>query len=1130
MTADVTLDDRYVVENGRVYLTGIQALVRLPLCQRRRDRRAGLATAGFVSGYRGSPLGGYDKALWEAAPHLEAEDVAVRPAINEEMAATAIIGTQQLALQPGRRRDGVFAIWYGKGPGLDRAGDALKHGNSLGSSPLGGVLVVAGDDHGAVSSSMAHQSEQAMAAWMMPVLHPASVREYVALGMLGIAMSRFSGCWVGFKAVSETVESAVTCDVHPDRPRIAVPDDFALPPGGLGIRWPDPQLAQEERLHRFKLPAALAFARANRLDRVVMDAQGARRGIAAVGKAYHDLRQALDDLGIDDAAAARLGLRVYKVTMSWPLEPEGALAFARGLDDVLVIEEKRALVEPQLKELLYHLPADRRPRVHGKTRPDGRPLLPTNGEFGADAIARVLTEFLGLAELPPAAAARVAVIARKAAARPAAGPPSRMPWFCPGCPHNLSTAVPEGCRAFAGTGCHLMAVWMERGTSSLLHMGGEGANWVGMAPFTDQKHVFQNLGDGTYVHSGILAVRQAVAAGAPITFKILFNEAVAMTGGQAVEGSLTVPRLAQQLHHEGVGRIAVVSDAPAAVDRGALPPGVSVHGRGELDAVQRALAGFGGVSALIYQQECATAKRRRQRRHGAAPQRRVFINAEVCDGCGDCVRRSNCIAVVPVKTPLGTRRAIDQSACNADLACVSARCPAFVTVEGRPRLPPIEAPATQDLPEPAIALPEQGWEILVTGIGGTGVVTIGQLLGVAAHIEGKAASVLDFTGLSQKGGGVLTHLRLAATDGRLHSARVGAGKADLVLAGDLVVTTGAEATACMDEGRTRLVGNRDLAPTAAAVRDPDAAPAGSVLVGRLRRTLGGDAVALIEASRLASRLLGDGIFANVLLLGYAWQKGLVPLRRESIERAMALNGVSVAENRAAFAWGRVAAAAPDRLPAAPESEPAEPSVEERAAMLERYADAALARRFRAMVARAAEADRRLWGGGRGELTAAVARGYFRVLAPKDEYEVAGRLADPEFLDEIDRRFEPGYRLRFHLTPPWSRVKRGFGGGWVRPLRLLAALRRLRGGALDPFARGADRAAERAFRGEYEATLAAVLDRLDRDDYGTAVELAALPEEVRGYGPVKLAGIAAAREKRQRLLAALRPSGHKAAAE
>ncbi|MGC2414815.1 MAG: indolepyruvate ferredoxin oxidoreductase family protein, partial [Stellaceae bacterium] len=772
--AAVTLDDKYILEKGRVYLTGTQALVRLPMVQRQRDAAAGLNTGCFVTGYRGSPLGGLDQALSGARRFIERNHIRFQPAINEEMAATAVWGSQQLGLFPGAKYDGVFAMWYGKGPGVDRSGDALKHGNSAGSAPHGGVLVLAGDDHVCKSSTLAHQSEFAFIDASIPVLNPAGVEEILDLGLYGWAMSRYSGCWVAFKTVAESMDSSASIAVDPGRIEIALPDDFAMPPGGLNIRWPDPPLEQELRLHRWKLSAAVAFARANRLDRIAIDAPQPRFGIVTTGKSYLDVRQALDELGIGTAEVGEIGLRLYKVAMPWPLEPEGIRQFADGLQEVLVVEEKRAVIETQLKEQLYNWPADRRPRIIGKFDEAGTWILPSNGELAPSQIARVIAQ--RLAELSasgggaPWLAERLARL--DARERPAGGevvPFQRTPYFCSGCPHNTSTRVPEGSRALAGIGCHYLAQFMDRETATFTQMGGEGVPWIGQAPFTETRHVFANIGDGTYTHSGILAIRSAVAAKVNMTYKVLFNDAVAMTGGQALDGGLTVPIVTRQLAAEGVHPIVVVTDEPDKYPVATeFPHGTTIRHRDELDAVQRELRVLAGVTAIVYDQTCAAEKRRRRkRRRFPDPPRRVVINDLVCEGCGDCSATSNCLSVVPVETEFGRKRAIDQSSCNKDFSCLKGFCPSFVTVEGgslRKRPGAIHAGDLAEeglppLPEPVLPGLAEPYGILVTGVGGTGVVTIGALVGMAAHLEGRGVTVLDMTGLAQKGGAVYSHVR-----------------------------------------------------------------------------------------------------------------------------------------------------------------------------------------------------------------------------------------------------------------------------------------------------------------------------------------------------------------------------------
>jgi indolepyruvate ferredoxin oxidoreductase len=1146
--AAVTLDDKYALEQGRVYLTGTQALVRLPMLQRQRDAAAGHNTGCFIAGYRGSPLGGFDQSLWSARRFVERNHIKFQPAINEELAATAVWGSQQVRLFPDAKYDGVFAMWYGKGPGVDRSGDALKHGNSAGTAALGGVLALAGDDHTCKSSTLAHQSEFAFIDASIPVLHPAGVEEILDLGLYGWAMSRYSGCWVAFKTVAEQMDSSASIAVDPARIAIALPDDFDMPPGGLNIRWPDAPLDQELRLHRWKLPAALAFARANRLDRVVLDAPHARFGIVTTGKSYLDVRQALDDLGIGAAEAAEIGLRLYKVAMPWPLEPTGVRSFAEGLAEVLVVEEKRGVIEPQLKDQLYHCPADRRPRILGKFDDNGDWILPSNGELSPTQIARVigrrLARFGDIAWL----AERLARL--DARERSPAGaeivPFQRTPYFCSGCPHNTSTRVPDGSRALAGIGCHYLSQFMDRNTATFTQMGGEGAPWIGQAPFTETQHVFANIGDGTYTHSGILAIRAAVAAGVNMTYKVLFNDAVAMTGGQPLDGSLTVPRVAAQLAAEGVGPIVVVTDEPDKYPLGTeFPHGTSVRHRDDLDAVQRELRERTGVTAIVYDQTCAAEKRRRRKRgRFPDPPQRVVINDLVCEGCGDCSATSNCLSVVPVETEFGRKRTIDQSSCNKDFSCLKGFCPSFVTVKGgslRKRaagdlaeddLPPLPDPVPPGLEEP--------YGILVTGVGGTGVVTIGALIGMAAHLEGKGVTVLDMTGLAQKGGAVYSHVRIAEHPDQIHAVRIAAGAARLLLGCDLVVSASAEALSRLGAGASRAIVNSHETITGDFTHDPDLVfPAGSL--GRsIAGAVGAENAEFVEATRLATGLLGDSIATNLFMLGYAYQKGLVPVSAAAIDRAIELNAVAVAFNRSAFAWGRHAAldlglvearAVPQD--ALPDSHRLSQTLDERVArrieFLTRYQNAAYAERYAAHVRRVREAEASRVGASTA-LTEAAAQALFKAMAYKDEYEVARLYTDGDFLRRVADQFEGPYELHFHLAPPLladrdpatGHLKKRVYGPWMLAgFRALAALRGLRGTAFDPFGRTAERRAERHLIVEYEAVLDEISRTLSPQNHGVAVELARLPLEIRGFGHVKETNRQSVRANEAELLARFR---------
>ena len=1144
----IRLDDKYTQDSGRVFLSGVQALARLPMLQRQRDQAAGLNTAGFISGYRGSPLGGLDQTLWKAKPHLTRHHVLFQPGVNEDLAATAVWGTQQVNLFPGARYDGVFAMWYGKGPGVDRCGDVFRHANAAGTSRHGGVLVVAGDDHAARSSTLPHQTDHIFKAVMMPLLAPSGVQEYLDLGIHGWALSRYSGCWTAFKAVADTVESSASVDIDPQRVQILLPEDFQLPPGGLNIRWPDPPLVQEERLLHHKLYAALAYCRANRLNRIVIDARDAgtpaRLGIITAGKAYLDVRQALDDLGIDERLAAEIGIRLYKVGMTWPLEAEGVRRFAEGLEEILVVEEKRQSIEYQLKEELYNWREDVRPRVIGKfdekgewSLPHSDWLLPAAHELTPAIIARAIAARIGRFFTSPHIRERLAFLEakEKALAQPAVAI-QRSPYFCPGCPHNTSTRVPEGSRALAGIGCHYMAIWMDRATATFSHMGGEGVAWVGQAPFTETRHVFANLGDGTYFHSGLLAIRQAVAAQVPITYKILYNDAVAMTGGQPVDGELTVAMITRQLAAEGVQKMVVVTDD---TDKYAtvtdLAPGVPVRHRDELDRVQRDLREYPGVSALIYDQTCAAEKRRRRKRGTLPdPARRVFIHELVCEGCGDCGVKSNCLAVVPVETEFGRKRAIDQSACNKDFSCLKGFCPSFVTVEGgqlrKGKAPQRDAAGFGDLPLPLLPDTRQPYGILVTGIGGSGVVTIGALVGMAAHLDGKGVTTLDMTGLAQKGGAVFSHLRICDRPQDIHAVRIAAGEARCVLGGDLVVSTSAEAVSRMRAGLTRAVVNCAETPTADFTRDPDWQFPLAAMQRSIAEATGTDGVDFVDATELATALMGDAIATNLLLLGYAWQKGLVPVSQEALERAIELNGVAVDMNRKAFLWGRRAAhdlATVQRFAAPAPSQAAaartlDEIIQRRSDFLVGYQNRRYARRYRRLVQQVRAAEAAL---GSTRLAEAVARCYFKLMAYKDEYEVARLYAEPAFMKTINSTFEGDFEVNFHLAPPLTAKrdplsgepqKRAYGPAMMRRFRLLARLKFLRGTFLDVFAYNPERGAERRLIADYRADIAAILDNLSAETLDTAVELASLPEQIRGYGHVKARNIEAARRRREEL--------------
>jgi indolepyruvate ferredoxin oxidoreductase len=1170
-----SLDDKYSLGSGRAFMSGVQALVRLPMLQRQRDVIAGLNTGGFISGYRGSPLGGYDQALWAAKKHLAANHIVFQPGVNEELGATAVWGTQQLDLYPqSKKYDGVFGIWYGKGPGVDRCSDVFKHGNMAGTSRYGGVIAIAGDDHVSKSSTAAHQSDHIFKACGLPVFFPSNVQDILDMGLHAFAMGRFSGVWTGMKTIQEVVESSASVSVDPDRVKIILPEDFVMPPGGLHIRWPDAPLEQEARLMDYKWYAALAYVRANKLNHNVVEGPNDRFGIIASGKAFNDTRQALVDLGLDDDTCRTLGIRVHKVNVVWPLEATITRDFAQGLQEILVVEEKRQVIEYQIKEELYNWRSDVRPNVLGKfDEPEGDStggewsmpnpsenwLLRAKADLTPAIIAKAIAKRLKKLGVPSDIVARMDQRLAIVAAREQqmltlnTNTGDRAPWFCSGCPHNTSTRVPEGSRALAGIGCHYMAVWMDRSTTTFSQMGGEGVAWVGQAPFTSDQHVFANLGDGTYFHSGILAIRQSIAAGVNITYKVLYNDAVAMTGGQQVgerpEGH-SVIQIHKSLLAEGVAKLVIVTDEPQKYEGVALEPGVTVHHRDELDTIQRQFREMKGTTAIIYDQTCATEKRRRRKRGKMVdPEKRVVINELVCEGCGDCSVQSNCLSVEPIETDFGRKRRINQNSCNKDYSCVKGFCPSFVTVEGgqlkKPKkeqkgslvgLPP--------LPEPSLPLAASAWGIVVGGVGGTGVITIGQLLGMAAHLEGKGVVTQDAGGLAQKGGATWSHIQIANRPDDIHTTKVDTAKADLVIACDSIVGAAKYTLTVMQQGRTFVALNTHGTPTAAFVTNPDWKSPGGNCEAAIRASVGDGLVGAFDAEQVAQQMLGDSIYTNPLMMGYAWQMGRIPLSLAAISRAIELNGVQVDNNKAAFEWGRRCAHDLAAVQAMFKAQTViqfvkKPGLAEMVAtrvdFLTGYQDAAYAARYKAFVEKVQAAEAKVGTG--TPLSEAVARYLFKVMAYKDEYEVARLHTDKAFTDRIAGMFEGDYKLVHHLAPPLTAKKNDKGellkqpfGPWMRSaFGVLAKMKGLRGTALDIFGRSEERQAERALIGRYEACIDELLKSLTADNRNLAAEIARMPEEIRGYGHVRARHLAAALPKWDALMQRWRSGGLKQAA-
>ncbi|MEJ1161048.1 indolepyruvate ferredoxin oxidoreductase family protein [Prosthecomicrobium sp. N25] len=1136
----ITLDDKYALETGAAYMTGIQALVRLPMDRIRLDRRAGVKTAGFVSGYRGSPLGGYDQQLVAARKALAAHDVHFTPGVNEELAATAVWGTQKVGLAgQGSTHDGVFGIWYGKAPGVDRCGDVFRHANASGTARLGGALAIAGDDHLAKSSTVACQSEFHFMDLEIPVLNPADLQDVLDYGLHGLELSRFSGLWVSLIALADTMDSSGIVEVGLDRLRFVRPEG-ADPRAEGDVNRPillRTRLETEASVRELRLPAAKAYVRANGLDGIRFGSIRPRIGIVATGKAYRDLRQALDLLGIDDARATAMGLAIYKVAMSWPIEPVGISNFARNLETMVVVEHKRPLMETQIKELLYNWPDFKRPQIWGKTTPKGTPFLSAIRELSAaEIVPALLTVLPGAAEDAAMRAAAERIVQQSMWAQGHATDARRSPYFCSGCPHSTSTKVPEGARAMPGIGCHAMTEVADRTTEGLVAMGGEGVPWVGAHRFAKDRHMFANLGDGTYYHSGSLAIRQAVAAKIPITYKILFNDAVAMTGGQPHDGPLSVPQIVAQVTAEGVEKVVVLSERPELLQGRSDLRGVAVRHRDDLMEVERELQTYEGVSVLVYDQTCAAEKRRRRKKQQYEdPALRLFINDRVCEDCGDCSVQSNCVSVEPIETEFGRKRKINQSSCNKDYSCVKGFCPSFVWVEGggvkrAPRTGPDPATLARALPIPLQAPVDRTVNLSITGIGGMGVTTVGAVLAMAAHVDGLNTLTLDMTGLAQKGGPVTSYVRFARGGAPIEGPRVPPASLDVLIASDMLVAAGAETLTVMSPERTATVANGRVAPTAEFVLKQ----VQSFEAARLARALreASRSYAEFNAAGIAEKLFGDAIYANMMLVGHALQQGLLPVSIEALETAVRLNGASVGQNLQALHAGRLMAGAPETLLAlvAPERTVTERTLDERiaflAAELTAYQDAAYAQRFTDLVGRVRGAEAAL-GGGSDRLTRAVAENLYRVMAIKDEYEVARLYADPAFEAKLAEQFEGVDKIKIMLAPPMlSRMDPATGrprkmafGPWVfTAFRVLAGLKGLRGGALDLFGRTHERRAERALRDRYVADVEALIAGLRPDRLALAVEIARVPEGAKGYGPVKEANMARAAARREGLLA------------
>ncbi len=1126
----ITLNDRFDLEKSPVLLNGTQALVRLMLMQKARDQRAGLNTAGLVTGYRGSPLGAVDQQMMRAQRYLTESDVTFQYGLNEDLAATALWGSQQAGLRGDGRYDGVFGLWYGKGPGVDRSGDVMRHANMAGTAQYGGVLMAMGDDHTGESSTVLHQSEWSLVDMYMPVVSPAGVQEILDYGIYGFALSRFAGVWVGLKTMKDTIEVTSVVEGRPDRMGVVIPE-FDMPEGGLNIRLGDTPHLQEARVIDYKRFAAETFSHANKLDKRVWGKPGAKIGFVAAGKNWLDLTHALSLLNIDEAEAERLGITTYKIGQTFPLDMAGFHDWAEGLDLIVIVEEKRKLIEVQVKEAIFD---DRRGRrVYGWYKGGAgtlhrEELFPTRGALDpimiAEKLGRILIEEGRDTDGVRAGLAKLSEARRADNAQEIA---TRLPYFCSGCPHNSSTKVPEGSRAYAGIGCHYMVQWMDRETTGFTQMGGEGANWIGEAPFSTTKHVFQNLGDGTYNHSGVQAIRAALSAGTNITFKILFNDAVAMTGGQGNEGDLTAERIVAEVKAMGVQHVALVYDEKEDVNLGALPSGVESFERAELMKVQDRFREIEGVSVIVYVQTCAAEKRRRRKRgEFPDPDKRVFINTDICEGCGDCGVQSNCVSIVPKETELGRKRAIDQSSCNKDFSCLNGFCPSFVSLEGAK----IRKEATKQLDLPDLPMPDlpqiKGTHnVVITGIGGTGVVTLGAILAQAAQIDGKGAGMMEMAGLAQKGGAVHIHCRLANRPEDISAIRVATGEAHALIGGDLVVSAGAKTLGLTRAGQTGAVVNNHNTVTGDFTRDTEFRIPGDQLELALQARLK-NGVSLFDATDLAKIVMGDSIYSNMMVFGAAWQRGTLPVSHEAIMTAIELNGTAVERNKRAFDVGRWAVLHPEEAQAMLAPSVAElpktldQVIDFRAQHLTDYQSARLAKRYRKLVDGIAEET----------LREAVAKGYHKLLSYKDEYEVARLLLTSR--EKAAAEFDGDFNMTFHLAPPifggegsnGRPRKRAFGEWMLGPLKLLAKLKTLRGTPLDVFGYSAERRMERALIKQYEQDMKEVLPLTTEDTQDAIVALARLPLDIRGFGPVLMQNEAKAAKRREELLATIRSGG------
>ena len=1134
---DTKLEDKYTLENGIRFLTGTQALVRIPLVQIRKDNKNNLKTACYISGYRGSPLGGYDQQILKNIDYLNANNIQFQPGINEELAATSLWGTQQSNLRGEGKYDGVFGIWYGKGPGVDRAGDALKHVNLAGTSKYGGVLALMGDDHICESSTTSHQSEFAMIDAMIPFFNPSGVQEILDYGLYGIHLSRQSGCWIGIKCVHDNVSSGATVDLNENRHLIKDVNSEFLTDEGLNIRLNDSPQAKEHRLHYHKIKVVKEFCKINKLNEIKYNFPNSKIGIVTTGKSYLDTKLAFEKIGIDKNLSKQIGIKFLKIAMPWPLENTIIEEFSQGLEKIIVVEEKRSLIETQIKEILFN--TNKNIKIIGKLDEENNDLFLSSGSLDPGIIAIKLYKHISQIHSSEKIQNNINNLKNLLKNNNNVLNIERTPYFCSGCPHNTSTKIPENTRAITGISCAYLVQSMERNNEGFTQMGSEGASWVGESVFSNTDHIFQNMGDGTYIHSGILSIRHAVAAKTKMTFKILYNDAVALTGGQALDGLPTVAQMSRQLESEGVKKIAIITDEPNKYkSRDKFSNNSKVYDRKEIIDVQIKLSQINDTTAIIYDQTCAAEKRRRIKKSILPePNKKIFINEKVCEGCGDCGIQSNCISIVPVETEYGRKRQIDQSNCNKDYSCVDGFCPSFVSFVGDVKLKTnvnnslIER-INSTISEPILPEIQQSYGIMIAGIGGTGVVTIGAILATAAQIDGKGSGVLDMTGLAQKGGAVKSFLRIFNDPKEISTIRLSYGDTNLLMGFDLLVANDEEVLKTLDKQKTKSIINSDEIMTGEFTRDKNFFLPFDKMKENLINILGKNNIDFMPSNTITNKILGDSILSNMFIVGNAYQSGLIPIKANAIEHAIQLNGVSIDENIHAFRLGRHSINMKEEiLNLIYEKEKVITNFDEkfvdRYNFLIKYQNKKYADKYKELVDYVKKCEEKISVDIKN-FSNAVAINYFKLMSYKDEYEIARLYSDNEFINKINETFEGNFKINYHLSPPIFSTKdkvTGYPlkinfGSWIMILfKFISLFKFLRGTYFDLFGYFEERKIERLLINNYKDRILEICSKLTIENYALAVEIASTPDQIRGFGYIKEKNIEIAKRCEDKLMSA-----------